>query len=145
MSVASCAADGTKHEHSEGLTITMAGATVAAAVMAHAASGRTMVEHPWNVWMLSMILGFLMVSQVPYRSAKSLKLSRERMMGLALACGIVLAIAVKYRFPTAFITVLGAYVVSGPLESIFRRRRVEVLGDDELLEEEPIEEQLPRH
>jgi len=125
----------------------MAGATVAAAVMAHAASGRTLVEHPWNVWMLSMILGFLMVSQVPYRSAKSLKLGRERMMLLALACGVVLAIAVKYRFPTAFISVLGAYVLSGPLEAIFRRKRVEVVPDEDLLgsEEEPVEEQGPRY
>lgn len=142
-----CGADGTKDDHSEGLTITMAGATVAAAVMAHAASGRTLVEHPWNVWMLSMILGFLMVSQVPYRSAKSLKLGRERMMLLALASGVVLAIAVKYRFPTAFITLLGAYVLSGPLEAMFGRRSVQVVPDEDLMagDEEPIEERLPRH
>jgi CDP-diacylglycerol--serine O-phosphatidyltransferase len=140
-----CGADGTKHDHSEGLTITMAGATVAAAVMAHATSGRTMVEHPWNVWVLSMILGFLMVSQVPYRSAKSLKLSRERMMLLALVFGIVLAIAVKYRFPTAFIVVLGSYVLSGPLEAIFRRRRVEVVPEEDLVaaEEEVMDKRGP--
>jgi len=142
-----CTADGTKHAHSEGLTITMAGATVAAAVMAHASSGRTMVEHPWNVWMLSMILGLLMVSRVPYRSAQSLRLSRGRMMVLALACGVVLAIAVKYRFPTAFISVLGAYVLSGPLEAIIRRRRVELLPDEDLIdgEDEPVEERISRH
>lgn len=133
-----CGADGNKDELSTGLTITMAGATVAAAVMAHAASGRTMVEHPWNVWVLSMILGFLMVSEVPYRSAKSFKLSREQMMGLALSFGIVLAIAVKYRFPTAFISVLGAYVLSGPLEAMFRRRTV--VQDDELTDDERLEE-----
>ncbi len=142
-----CSADGTKHAHTEGLTITMAGATVAAAVMAHASSGRTLVEHPWNVWILSMLLGVLMVSRVPYRSAKSFQLSRETMTLIALGCGVVLAIAVKYRFPTAFISVLGAYVLSGPLEAIFHRRRVEVLHDEDLMEpeEEQIEEQISRH
>ncbi len=142
-----CSADGTKHAHTDGLTITMAGATVAAAVMAHASSGRTLVEHPWNVWILSMLLGILMVSRVPYRSAKSFRLSRETMTLIALGCGVVLAIAVKYRFPTAFISVLGAYVLSGPLEAIVHRRRVEVLLDEDLMEskEEPIEEYVSRH
>jgi len=141
-------ADGQAHDHTEGLTITMAGGTVAAAVMAHAASGRTMVEHPWNVWLLSMLLGLLMVSRIPYRSAKSLKLSRETMLVLALVCGLVLAIAFKYRFPTAFISVLGAYVLSGPLEAIIRHKRVEVLPDSDLLGPEEdsveIEEQISR-
>jgi len=145
-------ADGEAHDHSEGLTITMAGATVAAAVMAHAASGRTLVEHPWNVWVLALVLGVLMVSRVPYRSAKSLRLSRETMLGLALACGVVLAIAVRYRFPTAFISLLGAYVISGPLEAILHRKRVEVLPDEDLdlgvdgLEEPvEVEEQRSHH
>jgi len=136
------AADGQAHDHSEGLTITMAGATVASAVMAHAASGRTSVEHPWNVWVLAMLLGLLMVSRVPYRNAKSLALSRESMIALALVLGIVLAIAVRYRFPTAFITVLGAYVVSGPLEAMIRRKRVEVIDDETLVPgppDEPVE------
>ena len=91
--------------------------------------------------------GLLMVSRVPYRSPASLRLSRETMTLLALGCGVVLAIAVKYRFPTAFITVLGAYVLSGPIEAMVRRRRVEVLPDEDLIEpeEEPIEEQISRH
>ena len=42
---------------------------------------------------------------------------------------------------------MGAYVVSGPLEAIFRRKRVEVVPDEDLLgsEEEPVEEQGPRY
>jgi CDP-diacylglycerol--serine O-phosphatidyltransferase len=143
-------ADGETHDHTEGLTITMAGATVAAAVMAHAASGRTAVEHPWNVWVLALVMGLLMVSRVPYRSAGSMRLSRESMLGLALALGLILAIAVRYRFSTAFIAVLGAYVVSGPLEAIIRRKRVEVvpdedLGTDPLDEPVEIEKTHPHH
>jgi len=137
-------ADGTKQDFTQGLTITMAGGTVAAAVMAHAASGRVGVEHPWNVWMLSMVLGVLMVSQVPYRSSKSMRLSRESMTLLALGFGVVLAVAMRYRISTAFIVLMGGYVVSGPLEAVFRRRRVQVVDDEDLnlpneIQQDPID------
>ena len=120
-----CQADtGDKAAFSEGLTITMAGGTVAAAVMAHAASGRTGVEHPWNVWMLALVLGLLMVSSVPYRTQGSLKLSRGTMIVSALFWAAILAVAVQSRASTAFILLLGSYVVSGPLEAIIRRKRI---------------------
>jgi CDP-diacylglycerol--serine O-phosphatidyltransferase len=114
-------ADGEAHMETEGLTITMAGTTVAAAVMAHAASGRVGVEHPWNVWLLALVLGLLMVSRVPYWSAKSMRISRDTTLGLALACGGVLVFAMHYRFPAAFISLLGGYVISGPLDAIWHR------------------------
>jgi CDP-diacylglycerol--serine O-phosphatidyltransferase len=128
--------EGTKEDFSHGLTITMAGGTVAAAVMAHAASGRVGVEHPWNVVALAMLLGLLMVSRVPYRTAKSLRITPRGMMLLALCSGVVLAVAMRYRVSTAFILLMGSYVLSGPLEAIIRRKRV-VLLDTEDLEPSP--------
>jgi len=135
---------GEKPATSEGLTITMAGGTVAAAVMAHAAAGRAGVEHPWNVWALALLLGFLMVSSVPYRTPKSLKLSRETMILSALFWAALLLVAVKYRVSAAFVLLLGSYVVSGPLEAILLRKKVKILDDadlnlGELLAEEPAE------
>lgn len=128
-----CEADvGEKSDYSEGLTITMAGGTVAAAVMAHAASGRMGVEHPWNVWALTLILGLLMVSSVPYRTPKTLRLSRETMIMGALFWASILLVAVQYRVSTAFVVLLGSYVVSGPLEAIIRRKRVTILDDGDL-------------
>ena len=132
---------GGKENFSEGLTITMAGGTVAAAVMAHAASGRLGVEHPWNVWGLTLILGLLMVSSVPYRTPKTLRLSRETMIVGALFWASILLVAVRYRVSTAFVVLLGSYVVSGPLEAIVRRKRVKLIDDadismDELFREE---------
>ena len=128
-----CQADvGEKPEYSEGLTITMAGSTVAAAVMAHAASGRLNVEHPWNVWALVLVMGILMVSSVPYRTPKSLKLSRETMIVSALFWASILLVAVHYRFSTAFVVLLGSYVVSGPLEAIVSRKKIKLLDDQDL-------------
>ena len=132
---------GGKENFSEGLTITMAGGTVAATVMAHAASDRLGVEHPWNVWGLTLILGLLMVSSVPYRTPKTLRLSRETMIVGALFWASILLVAVRYRVSTAFVVLLGSYVVSGPLEAIVRRKRVKLIDDadismDELFREE---------
>lgn len=140
-----CGADGGKDSYSEGLTITMAGGTVAAAVMAHAASGRIGVEHPWNVWALSLLLSLLMVSSIPYRTPKTFRLSRDTMIVSAMFWAMILLVAVQYRISTAFVLLLGSYVVSGPLEAIFSRNKVKLIDDqdltlDSLLGEDPVDE-----
>lgn len=118
-------ADGKAHAWSEGLTITVAGATVAAAVMTHARAGLTSVAHPLNVWILTVILAFLMVSRVPYRTFKTRRSRRSTVIGLALFFGTMLVIAVRYNLSTAFLAVLGGYVLVGPVEAVlfFRSRR----------------------
>jgi CDP-diacylglycerol--serine O-phosphatidyltransferase len=130
-------ADGTKSAYTEGLTITMAGATVASAVMAHAASGRTNVEHPLHVLVLAVSLALLMVSSVPYRSHKSIRRRSYLVVFVMLFLGTLLTIAVRYNLSTAFVSVLLAYGVSGPLEALlFRRRRRERGRDPEAAVEE---------
>lgn len=140
-----CDADGGKDSYSEGLTITMAGGTVAAAVMAHAASGRIGVEHPWNVWALSLLLSLLMVSSIPYRTPKTFRLSRDTMIVSAMFWAMILLVAVQYRISTAFVLLLGSYVVSGPIETIVSRKKVKLIDDqdltlDSLLNEESVDE-----
>ncbi len=140
-----CQADADEGSNwSEGLTITMAGGTVAAAVMAHAASGRIGVEHPWNVWALSLLLSLLMVSSVPYRTPKTFRLSRETMIVSALFWALILLVAVRYRVSAAFVVLLGTYVVSGPLEAIFSRKKVKILDDQDLSLEELLAEESPQ-
>ena len=116
-------ATGEKGETTKGLTITAAGVTVAAAVMAHAASGRTSVEHPVNVLVLALVLGLLMVSAIPYRTFRAFR--QGGVVWLALTLGAVIAVAVRYRVQTAPIALAGVYVVSGPLERLVRLRRRE--------------------
>ena len=118
------AADGKAHAYSEGLTITAAGGTVAAWVMAHAASGRTSVEHPGVVLSVVLTLAVLMVSRVPYRTFKTQKSARATVIGLAMFLSVMLAIAIRYKPSYAFISFASVYVSSGPLEALlFRRRR----------------------
>jgi CDP-diacylglycerol--serine O-phosphatidyltransferase len=140
-----CDADGGKDSYSEGLTITMAGGTVAAAVMAHAASGRIGVEHPWNVWALSLLLSLLMVSSIPYRTPKTFRVSRDTMIVSAMFWAMILLVAVQYRVSTAFVLLLGSYVVSGPIEAMVSRKKVKLIDDqdltlDSLLNEHPADE-----
>lgn len=136
-------ADGTKHDFSEGLTITCAGGTVAAAVMAHAASGRTDVEHPVNVLLLALALAFFMVSRIPFRTWKSLRLSRQSFVLLSLLIGTILVTAVKVNLSSIFITVAAVYLTVAMLEMLagrVRRPRVQaayVATKVELDEDEP--------
>lgn len=114
-------ADGTKESFSEGLTTTMGGGTVAVAVMAHAASGRTDVEQPLFVVAFAILVALLMVSTIPYRGFKSFRLSRRTILGIAVFIGAVLLTALKWNLATAFFAIGITYIVSGPTEWLVRR------------------------
>ena len=119
-----CSTSGEKTLFSEGLTITCGGGTIAAWVWAHASTGRTSVEHPWYVLLVATVLGFLMISRVPYRSIQTLRLARGSLIGLALFLGGLTVVAVRFNFSTAFMTLCTLYVALGPVESIlFGRHR----------------------
>ena len=110
-----------------GVTITVAGGTVAAAVMTHAGIGLGDVEHPVWVLTLTIILATLMVSNVPYPTPKTFKLSRAWHFALALGMGAFLVIGFQFRWSAAFLAILGSYVASGPIAAVlFRSRRREV-------------------
>lgn len=124
-------ADGKPKAYGEGLTITSAGATVASWVMAHAASGRTSVEHPVNVLVIALILSFLMVSNIPYRTFKAKGGARSKVIGFALFLSVMLAISVRYNLSTAFLSFGASYVLSGPLELLLFRKRHGALRERE--------------
>ncbi len=123
-----CGADGEKTPYTEGLTITMAGSTVAAAVMTHASTGRTSVENPVWVLMLALMLATLMVSNVPYRSIKSLRLRASKVVTISLSMAAILMIAVRYNFSTGFLVMLAFYASTGPLEALLFRDRLRSTG-----------------
>lgn len=113
-------ADGTKECFSEGLTCTMGGGTVAVAVMAHAASGRSEVE-PLLVFGFAIFTALLMVSRVPFRGFKSFRISRGTILNFAVVLAGVLVVAVRFNLSTAFLTIGLIYIASGPTELIVRR------------------------
>ena len=73
-----------------------------------------------------------MVSSVPYRTPKTLRIARETMIVGALFWATILLVAVQYRISTAFVVLLGSYVLSGPLEAIVRRKRIKLIDDGDL-------------
>ncbi|MCB9741030.1 MAG: CDP-diacylglycerol--serine O-phosphatidyltransferase [Alphaproteobacteria bacterium] len=122
---------------SKGLTITMAGGTMAAMVMSHAAMGRTFVSNPYLALLITLALAFLMVSDVPFRVFKN-NLNAKAKAGLALLLG-VLAVGVSFNKAFAYpvLALLAFYVVAGPVEGLFRvGRRRRATSSGLLLEEE---------
>ena len=97
----------------------------------------------------ALLLSLLMVSSIPYRPPKTLRLSRETMILSALFWGMLLLVAVRYRVSTSFVVLLGTYAVSGPIEAIFSRKKITLIDDqdlslDELFGTEPADEVIER-
>ncbi|NOY24498.1 MAG: CDP-diacylglycerol--serine O-phosphatidyltransferase [Oligoflexia bacterium] len=117
-------ADGTKHSHSDGLTITMAGGTVASLVMAHAANDMGGVEHVRSVVVITIGLGLLMVSRLRFFSWSALRLRPAHMIGVALGIALVLVVSMHFRWASAFLAIATIYLGVGLTEnlvSLFRR------------------------
>ena len=114
-------ADGTKSAYTEGITITMAGSTVAALVMSYGSNGWA-APPAFAILALAGVLGLLMVSAVPYRSHKSLRRGPRALVGM-LSMGALLTISARVNVGTAFLSVLGSYVASGPIEALIRKAR----------------------
>ncbi len=120
------AADDEEFEHSKGLTITMAGGTLAAMVMFHAAIGHTFVKNPYGPLLTVIVLGLLMISSVPYPTTKALRLSGKVKACLALFLGSVVAVGVFYDISFIVLPVMVSYAAAGPIgaaNGIRRRAR----------------------
>ena len=113
-------------ESSRGLTITMAGGTLAAMVMFHAAIGATFVKNPFGPLATIVVLALLMVSNVPYPTTKALRLPRWGKAALAVFMGCVVAVGVFYDISFIVLPVMVAYSAAGPISAAlgFTRKRV---------------------
>lgn len=109
-------ADGTKSAWTEGLTVTMAAAMACSAVMADAWGGLDGAR-PALGFMVSVGLGLLMVSPLPYRGWKTLKLRRRDLIGVAITLGLTLVIGVRYDISWAFLLANLVYTFSAPVEA----------------------------
>lgn len=131
------ATHGVESERSLGLTITMAGGTLAATVMFHAAIGRTFVANPWGPLVLTLVLAWLMVSPVRYRVFK-MRLSPKAKVAAALFLGTLITVGVFFDISYLVLPLMALYAVSGPAEGLVSlvRRPVgapvpELDGEDE--------------
>ncbi|MBN1334986.1 MAG: CDP-diacylglycerol--serine O-phosphatidyltransferase [Deltaproteobacteria bacterium] len=113
-----------------GITITMAGITVALLVASFATAERD-PRHPWNTAVIIGALSLLMVSRVPYRTFKTLRLSPVVLACLALLLGILVVFGTRFQnFAAVLLLPCALYVTSGPAESLVRLglRRLKFAG-----------------
>lgn len=111
-------ADGKAHSYSQGLTITLGGGTVASVVMWSAGSGVAQPAHPWVIGLLVLAVAVLEVSDVPYRTFKTLRRSPRTLAALVVVAGICLTIGAVYDISTLLAGLGVLHVVSGPIEAL---------------------------
>jgi len=112
-------------KYTEGLTITAAGGMVAALVMHHAKERATEVGANISVLLLTLMLSYLMVSTVRFRTFREF---RRSPLTFGLIAGLLATIAVVlviYDITMLLVMIGGAYIGFGLLEEVltFRRRR----------------------
>ena len=82
------------------------------------------MAHPWNVFFLAVAMGFLMVSSVPYRGLKSLKIDRWGVIVAMLGVAGMLTASFFFQWSLLHLLIGGTYVLSGPVELLIRRDKV---------------------
>lgn len=114
-------ADGTKTAWGKGLSVTMAGALVGSVAMAGSTWGPGWTS-PALMLGLGLVLGLAMVSPVPYRGWKTLRLRPLDLMLVALMLGGMLVLGTTVDVSWAFVLGAAAYAASGPAEAAVRGR-----------------------
>ncbi len=130
-------ADGKSHTFGPGSTITITGGTLAALVMWQAGGGDGVVLEPTHFFVATVGMGLLMVSNIPYRTGKSLRRNVRTFAGIVLVAGLFIFLGVRYDISTVLVSFGSLAVLSGPLELVFgypsRRRgrlRAGGVGDE---------------
>lgn len=122
-----CMADDKVHTFGPGSTITMTGGTLAALVMWQAGGNGGVELSAAQLLVLSAGMALLMVSDIPYRTLKSLRKNVATYAGVVLFAGAFVYMGVRYDISTVLVTFGSIAVLSGPAELVFgypvRRRR----------------------
>lgn len=127
-------ADGKVHTYGPGSTITVTGGTLAAAVMWQAAPGAGFELAAPQLLVATCVMGVLMVSNVPYRTMKSLRRNARTLAGVTVFAGAFIYMGVRYDISTVLACFGALAVASGPLELVLgypvrrRRRQQELTG-----------------
>jgi CDP-diacylglycerol--serine O-phosphatidyltransferase len=118
--------DKASHRFFVGLPIPLAAGALVSLVIAHfrqfGAATTPSIHVPAAI--VVGLLSFLMVSTIRYRTFKDLHLSRRSLATFAfvLAAGVAIGIATRASFVLP--VYMGAYILMGILESIFRRKQI---------------------
>ncbi|MFZ9887806.1 MAG: CDP-diacylglycerol--serine O-phosphatidyltransferase [Myxococcota bacterium] len=110
-----------------GLPIPMAAAMLVGLVIAHYFTIATAVQAHKSVLFLVVVLCYLMVSNVRYRTFKDFRPSLRTLPVIVLVLGAGFAVSLRFHPSAALVVFIGGYIFEGLLEEIifFRRRRRE--------------------
>ena len=118
--------DKASHRFFVGLPIPLAAGALVSLVIAHyrqfGAATTPALHVPAAI--VVALLAFLMVSTIRYRTFKDLHLSRKSLTAFAFVVAAGVAIGIATRASFVLPVYMGAYILMGILESIFRRRQI---------------------
>ena len=116
-------------KHFTGLPIPLAAAALVSIIFASHQAGVELVT-PQTVGVLTVVLAFLMVSTVRYRTFKNLKLNKKSVGILGLLLGLGAYFSITLRPAVVLMAVVWGYLLDGMLEEVvfFRRRRLAALA-----------------
>lgn len=108
---------------SKGLTITAAGATVASLVIFHHRSGLALLESQLNVIVFTVFLSYLMLSEIRFRTLKSIRFRPATLALAGLAASTFIVVTVLMDLSACLIVIACVYIGGGLLEGVMTRRR----------------------
>jgi CDP-diacylglycerol---serine O-phosphatidyltransferase len=111
-----------------GLPIPAAAAVIVSLVVVnHKAGGSYVVAGQLSIAVLVVVLSYLMISRVRFRSFKDLTLNRKSVSVFSLVVIAAVAIALKLRASFIFVFLISAYILLGLAEEVifYRRRHTE--------------------
>jgi CDP-diacylglycerol--serine O-phosphatidyltransferase len=121
FNVTSTGDDGHPHvpaKYTQGLPIPAAAAILISIVVANTLTGKLPFS-PIIISALVVTLSLFMVSPMPFRSFKDLRLSWRTVLFISAALAVTLWISLRYHPSMALVWLLSAYVVIGIVESLF--------------------------
>jgi len=136
-------------KYTEGLTITCAGGMVAVLVLHHAKIRATEVDSHISVLLLTLLLSYLMISTVGFRTFREIRLSPLTISMVAVGASAMVAVLVVHDITLLLVVMGGTYIGSGLVEEAFsftRARRADdfyYLGPLDAEEDEEVDEEAP--
>ncbi|NVB40534.1 phosphatidylcholine/phosphatidylserine synthase [Pseudenhygromyxa sp. WMMC2535] len=114
-----------------GLPIPIAANMLVALVLANRAIGVTHVSNHAAIAVLVLVLSYLMISRVRFRSFKDLRLNRRSIAVLVVLIGLAAFTFVRINAPAVLVALLSLFVILGLAEELvfYRRRRREELAE----------------
>ncbi len=113
---------------SQGLTITEAGGMLAILIIVHHKSGAEQLSNYAAVMVTVLVLSYLMVSNIRFRTFKDLRVNQRTMLGIAMGFTGAIYVLIRYKdFAYVILFGLALHVGSGLIEEVifFRRRQLE--------------------